>query len=74
MPTASVAIENPSSVPAPPIAFAQTKFPEASNFEIKISETPLRVKLNIPAPGSKSAVPLKDPIVNTFPEASIVIS
>ena len=44
-------------------AFAQTKFPAASNLEMKISAEPAEVKLNVPAPGSKSTVPENQPVV-----------
>ena len=59
-----------SSSKLPPIFFAQTKFPEASNFEINISSKPDEIKLTTPAPGSKSAVPINEPVVYTLPEAS----
>ena len=59
-PEASSAIDPPTSIPVPPIDFAQTKLPEVSNLEIKISELPTGVKVYTETVlGSKSAVPSK---------------
>src|ERR1043165_9847621 len=68
-----MAIEYPASFHVPPIVFTQTKFPDASNLEIKISENPFEVTGNIPGPGSKSTVPLKAPVMYTLLRASVVI-
>src|SRR5688572_9855938 len=48
---------------SPPAVFAHTKLPEPSNLETKIALPPTAVKLNTPAPGSKSAVPSNQPVV-----------
>ena len=47
------------SVEVPPRRLAQTKLPEEFNFETKTSPLPAEVRLLVPAPGSKSAVPTK---------------
>ena len=39
----------------------------------KVASEPAEVKLSVPAPGSKSTVPLKEPVVYTLPLASVVI-
>ena len=51
------------SIEVPPKLLAQTKLPEESNFETKTSTSPAEVRVVVPAPGSKSAVPWKDPAV-----------
>ena len=43
--------------------FAQTKLPDESSLLINMSVPPAEVKLYTLAPGSKSAVPLKDPVI-----------
>ena len=53
----------PTSLVAPPAFFAHTKLPEVSNFVMKISSRPALVRGKDPAPGSKSTVPLKEPVV-----------
>ncbi|MEO8149739.1 MAG: hypothetical protein ABI723_19020 [Bacteroidia bacterium] len=47
LPEVSRAIDLTSSIFVPPVAFAQTKFPELSNLEMKISWVPAEVKLNV---------------------------
>ncbi len=69
----SAKISNPPSFPVPPMLLAQSKLPEASSLLIKISSPPAEVRLNVPAPGSKSTVPANCPVVNTFPELSVDI-
>ena len=60
LPAASIAMDAATLSPVPaPSPFAQTKFPEASNFEMNASKIPTEVKLNVPAPGSKSTDPIK---------------
>src|SRR5947208_1298933 len=61
------------SCKVPPNCLAQTKFPDPSNFEIKTSSLPAEVIVNVPAPGSKSAVALKQPVEYTLEELSIAI-
>ena len=68
-----MATENPSSLEDPPRFPAHTKFPLTSSLLTKISAPPFDVKLKVPAPGSKSAVPSKYPVANTLPEASVAI-
>jgi hypothetical protein len=34
-----------------------------TNFDTNTSTWPAEIKLNVPGPGSKSAVPAKDPVV-----------
>ena len=56
-------MEELMSFEVPPKLLAQTKLPEESNFETKTSPRPAEVRLLVPAPGSKSAVPSKYPVV-----------
>ena len=70
-PEASMLMELPVEVPSKD--FAHKKLPDASIFCTKASPYPADVKLYVPAPGSKSTVPSKRPVVYTFPEASISI-
>ena len=64
MPAASIAMAYPVSVDVPPMRLAQTKFPALSSFETKMSykfenkmsDSAALVRLNTPAPGSKSTV------------------
>ena len=44
--------------------------PDESNFETNTSMPPFEVRLAVPAPGSKSTVPEKDPAVYTLPDES----
>jgi hypothetical protein len=53
----------PWSMLVPPHRLAQTKFPLLSSLETKTSSLPALVKLEVPAPGSKSAVPENLPVV-----------
>ncbi len=70
LPEASTAMPRPWSSFVPPMALAHTKLPEESSFCTKMSLSPALVRLAVPAPGSKSAVPLNRPVVYTLPEAS----
>src|SRR6218665_1406129 len=72
-PAASVAMKLPRSMPVSPKAMAHWKLPAASSLEIKISFLPAEARVNVPAPGSKSAVPSKCPVVYTLPAASVVM-
>ena len=51
------------SAEVPPKLLAQTRLPAESSFETKTSVPPVEARLVDPAPGSKSTVPLKDPVV-----------
>ena len=73
LPAALIEILFASSIPLPPICFAQTKFPEASSLEMNASKKAFAVKLKVPALGSKSVVPLKKPELITFPFPSTAI-
>src|ERR1043166_6278719 len=53
----------------PPKFFAQTKFPEASSLKRNASCAE-EVMLYVPAPGSKSTVPVNCPSAYTLPAAS----
>ena len=57
LPAASTAMPLPASFPVPPIWRTQTKFPALSSLETKMSVFPALVRLLLPIPGSKSAVP-----------------
>ena len=46
-----------------PAGSAAARLPDESNFETNTSVPPVEVRLTVPAPGSKSTVPLKDPVV-----------
>src|SRR5688572_4510542 len=59
-------MEKPLSLLAPPICLAQTKLPELSSLETKISWFPYDVRLNIPELGLKSAVSRNHPVVKTL--------
>jgi len=48
-----------------PTLLAQTRFPAVSSRETKASVKPALARFNVPAPGSKSAVPLKLPVTIT---------
>ena len=56
-------MELPMSLEVPPRPLAQTKLPEESSLETKTSLPPAEVRLLVPAPGSKSTVPSKYPVV-----------
>ena len=56
-------MELPESNEAPPRPLAQTKLPEEFSFETKTSTLPAEVRVLVSVPGSKSAVPAKDPVV-----------
>ena len=60
---ASVATSIPKSRPEPPRAAANPKLPALSSFDTKMSLLPALVRLKVPAPGSKSAVPWNLPVV-----------
>src|SRR5438067_2177619 len=62
---------SPDATAVSPIALAQTKLPLASSFETKMALEPVR--LNVPGPGSKSAVPVNVPTVMTLPDPSAAI-
>ena len=68
-----MAIDSDETALAPPIRLAHKKFPEESNFVMKVSQPPAEVKFDVPLPGSKSAVPVKVPLVYTFPKESVAI-
>ena len=57
----------------PPTVLVQIKAPEALNFSTNESSFPFEEMVEIPAPGSKSTVPLKYPVTKTFPDASTAI-
>lgn len=65
-----------SSLNAPPVAFAQTKFPAGSSFTTKTSnELPknpagTEESVCVPGPGSKSTVKEKEPAWYTSPAIS----
>ena len=64
MPRASNATALAKSKLVPPNDFAHTKFPALSNLETNTSELLAKLlRLNVPAPGSKSAVPENCPVV-----------
>ena len=44
--------------------------PDESSFETNTSLPPFDVRLAVPAPGSKSTVPWKSPVVYTLPDES----
>ena len=46
------------------------RFPDESNFETNTSRLPFEVRSVVPAPGSKSTVSLKPPVVYTLPDES----
>ena len=73
LPEASTVMEVPPSLLVPPNDFAQTKLPNGSSFCTKTSEYPFEVRFVVPAPGSKSTVYWKNPVVYTFPDASTVM-
>jgi hypothetical protein len=56
-------MEKPMSSALPPKLLAHTKLPEESSFETKTSLLPTEVRLVVPAPGSKSIVLQKYPVV-----------
>ena len=71
MPDESTATDSPVAVAeVPPKFLAHTRSPEESNFKTNASLEPCGVRLVVPAPGSKSAVPEKDPVVYTLPDES----
>jgi hypothetical protein len=45
------------------MALAHTKFPPLSNLDTNTSTPPADVRLNVPGPGSKSAVSEENPVV-----------
>jgi hypothetical protein len=55
----------------PENALATIKLPSPSNFRMKVPKI-AEVKVVVAAPGSKSTVPTKVPVVKTFPEISVV--
>src|SRR6185295_20382667 len=59
---------------APPILLAQTKLPSLSSLVMKASVPTGELRLNTAVPGSKSAVPLKCPVIRTLPEPSTTIA
>src|SRR5690554_7301194 len=68
-PFTSVATSDPPSFATPPRLFAHKKLPFSSSFETKISGEiyggvvyPLDESSNVPSPGSKSTVPIKEPV------------
>src|SRR3990170_1877524 len=54
----------------PPSRRAHTRSPAAPSFDTNTSESPAEVKSKVPAPGSKSAVPEKEPVTYTLPDPS----
>ena len=63
MPDESTATEVANSVLVPPKDLAHNRFPAESNFDTNTSLAPFDVRLTVPAPGSKSNVPWKSPMV-----------
>ena len=49
---------------------AHTRSPDESSFDTNKSVLPFEVRLVVPAPGSKSTVPEKSPVVYTLPDES----
>ena len=58
------------SVSVPPKLLAHTRSPDESSFDTNTSLPPFEVRLRVPAPGSKSTVPSKYPVVYTLPDES----
>ena len=63
-----------SSVPVPPIPFAQTNRPSASSFRIKISVEPADTSSTLELPVSKSTAPANEPTRKTLPAGSTAIA
>ena len=72
MPDESTVTEVPRSalVPSPPKFAAHTRSPDESSFDMNTSVPATEVRLVVPGPGSKSAVPQSCPVVYTLPDES----
>ena len=70
LPDESTATEVPKSILVPPKDLAHTRSPAESNFDTNTSSLSAEERLTVPAPGSKSTVPSKSPVVYTLPDES----